>query len=62
MQLFVRHNDVDFALKQLKRKLRREGVFSGAEAPAGLREAIGASDQAEGRVGTAAAQSAAPAA
>jgi hypothetical protein len=27
MQVFVRDNDVDFALKQLKRKLRREGVF-----------------------------------
>jgi small subunit ribosomal protein S21 len=27
MQVFVRDNDVDYALRQLKRKLRREGVF-----------------------------------
>ena len=27
MQVLVRDNDVDFALKQLKRKLRREGLF-----------------------------------
>jgi ribosomal protein S21 len=27
MQVFVRDNDVDYALRQLKRKLRREGLF-----------------------------------
>jgi small subunit ribosomal protein S21 len=27
MQVLVRDNDVEFALRQLKRKLRREGVF-----------------------------------
>ena len=27
MQVFVRDNDVDYALRQLKRKLRREGVI-----------------------------------
>ena len=27
MQIFVRDNDVDYALRQLKRKLRREGLF-----------------------------------
>jgi small subunit ribosomal protein S21 len=27
VQVFVRDNDVDDALRQLKRKLRREGVF-----------------------------------
>src|SRR5690606_10840494 len=27
MQVFVRDNDVDHALRQLKRKLRREGLF-----------------------------------
>ena len=27
MQVFVRDNDVDYALRQLKRQLRREGLF-----------------------------------
>jgi small subunit ribosomal protein S21 len=27
MQVLVRDNDVDYALRQLKRKLRREGLF-----------------------------------
>ena len=39
MQVFVRDNDVDHALRQLKRQLRREGLFR-EQAPAGLREAI----------------------
>ena len=27
MQVVVRDNDLDYALRQLKRKLRREGLF-----------------------------------
>jgi small subunit ribosomal protein S21 len=36
VQVFVRDNNVDQALKALKRKMQREGVFSRDEAPQAL--------------------------
>ncbi len=37
MQIIVRDNNVDQALRALKKKLQREGVYRGNEAPPSLR-------------------------
>jgi hypothetical protein len=42
MQVLVRDNIIDQALRVLKKKMQREGVFRENEAAALLREAIGA--------------------
>ena len=62
MQVFVRDNDVDYALRQLKRKLRREGLFRELKRRRACEKPSGAAGQGENRVDTAATQGAAQAA
>ena len=61
MQVFVRDNDVDYALRQLKRKLRREGLLELKRRRA-CEKPSRAAGQGENRVDTAATQGAAQAA
>ena len=48
MQILVRNNNVDQALKALKRKMQREGIFREMKAPRTLREAFGKESTREG--------------
>ena len=48
VQIFVRDNNVDQALKALKKKMQREGSFPGDEAARSLRKAVGEAGAPEG--------------
>ena len=62
MQVFVRDNDVDYALRQLKRKLRREGLFRELKRRRAYEKPSERRARGEDRVGTATTQGAAQAA
>ena len=49
MQVFVRDNDVNSALRVLKKKMQREGTLPRDEAATGLRETFGAPGAGEER-------------
>lgn len=49
MQVLVRDNNIDQALRVLKKKLQREGLFREDEGQARLRETVGEACKAKGR-------------
>ena len=52
MQVFVRDNDVNGALRILKKKMQREGTFREMKRRRSLREALGATSARKGRGGS----------